>query len=380
MEKNIRKPFLKDLKRVVIKVGSGVLTAEDSLNIEVIDNLVSGICELRQKGIEVILISSGAIAAGLKKIGLKKRPDSVSQQQAVAAVGQSSLIMAYEKSFGTYNQKVAQILVTRDDLSNRRRYLNARNTLFTLLGWEILPIINENDTVVIDEIKFGDNDNLSAMISNLIKTDLLIILTDIDGFCDKDPCVNEDAKIIRVIEKFDQKLLKRAGSIPGFLGTGGMASKVKAAKKVALAGIPTIIANGLKAGILKKIISAKDEGTFFLPKKIPLNQRDHWIAFTKAVKGEIAIDQGATHAILDQGKSLLPSGVVGVKGRFSKGASIRLFDEKHNYVGIGLVNYGSEEIKRIMGVNTSKINTVLGFKHDDEIIHRNNLIISKKMD
>jgi len=260
-KKNPRKKLLKSIKRAVVKVGSGVLTEKNGLNLDVIDHLVLDICSLLKKEIEIIVVSSGAIASGMKKIGLKKRPHSISQQQALAAVGQSNLIRIYEEAFGRYGQKVAQILITRDDLTHRRRYLNARNTLFTLLSWKVIPIINENDTVVVDEIKFGDNDNLGAMVVNLTDSHLLVNLTDIDGLFDKDPRINRDAKMISLVEKIDRKVIKHAGSIPSFLGTGGMASKIRAAQKVALGGIPTIIANGLKQGILKDIFSGEDVGT-----------------------------------------------------------------------------------------------------------------------
>ena len=248
-----RKSLLAGVKRVVVKVGSGVLTKKDGLNRAVINDLSDDIFRLRKKGVEVVLVSSGAIASGLKKIGLAKRPESIAHQQAVAAVGQASLMMTYEKAFGRHRQKVAQILITRDDLNHRGRYLNARNTLFTLLSWKIVPIINENDTVVVDEIKFGDNDNLSAMVTKLTESQMLINLTDMDGLFDKDPRVHKDAKRVKVIEKVDRGVIQYAGTIPGFLGTGGMASKIKAAQKVAIGGVPTIIANGLERSILSEI-------------------------------------------------------------------------------------------------------------------------------
>src|SRR4030043_79735 len=223
-----RKDLLNSVKRAVVKVGSTVLTGKNGLNRKVIKSLVDGICGLREKGIEIILVSSGAIASGIKKIGLQKRPESISEQQATAAVGQSSLMMAYEKAFSRHGQMVAQILITSDDLNNRRRYLNARNTIFTLLSWGVIPIINENDTVVTDEIKFGENDNLSAMVTNMTESQMLITLTDIDGLFDKDPRSHKDARLIRVVDKIDKEAIRYAGSIPGFLGTGGIARKIKA--------------------------------------------------------------------------------------------------------------------------------------------------------
>lgn len=375
-----RKHILKSVRRLVVKVGSGVLTEANGLNLSVIDHLTTDICSLRKRGIEVVLVSSGAIACGLKKIGLPRRPQSVSQQQAVAAVGQSSLMMAYEEAFGRHGYKVAQILATRDDLTHRRRYLNTRNTLLTLLSWKIIPIINENDTVVVDEIKFGDNDNLSAMVTNLSEAQLLVNLTNIDGLFDKDPRIHKDACLIKVVKKVDRRVSRYASSIPGFLGKGGMDSKVKAAQKVALAGVPTIIANGLKPHILKQVFMGEEEGTLFLPNKVPLKSRKHWIAFTKSPKGELVIDRGAEKAILENGKSLLPSGIMVVKGRFSRGNSVLLIDENGKEIAVGMVNYHSGDVKKIMGAKSSEIESRLGYRYDDEVIHRDNLVLSNQLE
>jgi glutamate 5-kinase len=375
-----RAALMTNVRRAVIKVGSGVLTLRSGLNTAVIEDLTTAICALKQKGTEIIVVSSGAIASGLKKIGLTKRPKSVSQQQAAAAVGQSSLMMAYERSFERHGQKVAQVLITRDDLTHRRRYLNARNTLFTLLSWKITPIINENDTVVVDEIKFGDNDNLSAMVTNLVEAQLLVNLTNIDGFFDKDPRTHDDATLVRVVENVDRGILKAASTIPGFLGTGGMASKIRAAEKLAHGGIPTIIANGLKPEILQAVFEGKEEGTLFLPRAAHLCKRKHWIAFTKSPRGEIVIDAGAEKAILELGKSLLPTGVLSLEGRFSVGDAVLLRSEKGRELAVGLVNYHSGDIKKIMGARTSEIEGRLGYKHDDEVIHRDNLVITDHLD
>jgi glutamate 5-kinase len=374
--KNLRPKILKSTKRIVVKVGSGVLTVRHGLNLTVVKDLVSDICELHSSGKEIILVSSGAIASGLKKIGLTKRPKSVSQLQAAAAVGQSSLITAYEEAFRPYGQKVAQVLITRDDLVHRRRYLNARNTIMTLLSWKILPIINENDTVVVDEIKFGDNDNLSAMVINLTDAHLLVNLTNMDGLFDRDPREDPEAKLIPIVAKVDRKIAKFAGTIPGFLGTGGMASKIKAAHKVALAGVPTVIANGLKPHILKRIFSGEEEGTLFLPRETSLCSRKHWIAFTKSPRGELFIDRGAEKALLENGKSLLPSGIIDVKGRFSPGDAVLLINLDGKEVAVGMVNYDSGDVAKIIGVRTSEIESRLGFKLDDEVIHRDNLVIT----
>ena len=377
---NARKDLLKAVKRVVIKIGSGVLTADDGLNLPVMYGLGADISALKASGMEVVLVSSGAIAAGLRKMQMTRKPRSVSQQQATAAVGQGDLIRAWENAFEVYAHRVGQVLLTRDDLTHRRRYLNARNTIFTLLSWKIIPIVNENDTVVVDEIKFGDNDNLSAMVTNLSEADFLINLTNIDGLFDKDPRDHKDARLISVVEKVDRKITRFAGAIPGFLGRGGMGSKIRAAKKVAIAGVPTIIANGLKPGIIKRLFEGHEEGTLFLPEAVSLCSRKHWIAFTKAPKGEIIIDRGAEIAIVEKGKSLLPSGIKEVRGQFSLGNSVLLINEDDEPVAVGMVSYHSGNIRKIMGAKSAEIESILGFKNDDEVIHRNNLVLTAHMD
>jgi len=371
-----RKTLLKPVKRVVIKAGSGMLTGSEGLNTKVINSLSTEICGLWENGIEVVLVSSGAIASGLKKLGLTKRPKSISKKQATAAVGQSSLMMAYEKAFSRCGKTVAQILITRDDFNNRRRYLNARNTIFTLLSWEITPIINENDTVAFDEIKFGDNDNLSAMVANMTEAHLLINLTDMDGLFNKDPRTHEDAKLISVVEKINSDVIRCAGTDPGDLGTGGMASKIKAARKVTLRGIPAIIANGRRPGVLNGIFRGEATGTLFLPQENALCGRKHWIAFSKASRGRLVIDRGAAEAIRRNGKSLLPSGIREVMGNFARGDSVIVLDNNKKEIAVGMANYSSDEIKKIMGLKTSEVESVLGHKDDDEVIHRDNLAIT----
>jgi len=371
-----RKALLKPVKKVVIKAGSGMLTGNDGLNTKVINNLSREICGLWENGIEVVLVSSGAIASGLKKLGLTKRPKTISKKQATAAVGQSSLMMAYEKAFSRCGKMVAQILITRDDFNNRRRYLNARNTIFTLLSWEITPVINENDTVAFDEIKFGDNDNLSAMVANMTEAHLLINLTDMDGLFNKDPRAHEDARLINIVEKINSDVMRCAGADPGALGTGGMASKIKAAKKVTLRGMPAIIANGRRQGVLEDIFKGEEIGTLFLPQENSLCGRKHWIAFSKAPKGRLVIDRGAAEALRRNGKSLLPSGIREVMGNFVRGDSVIILDNDRREIAVGMANYSSDEVRKIMGLKSSEIESVLGHKDDDEVIHRDNLAIT----
>ena len=363
-------------KRVVVKVGSNVLTEDHGLNLRAIRSISQQICRLIDDGIEIILVSSGAMASGIRKVGLDKRPDEIPKRQAIAAVGQAGLIMAYEKAFVQYHKKVAQILLTGDDLNNRKRYLNARNTLRMLLSWQVVPIINENDTVMTEEIQFGDNDNLAAMITLLMDADILVNLTDIDGLYTKDPRTSPDADFIPLVSTITEDIKKIAGDIPGALGTGGMLSKINAAKKVTAAGIPMIIANGGKPDVLKKLFSGKDVGTFFTPKKKKLKSRKCWIAFTLKPKGIIRIDDGAAEAIVNRGKSLLPSGIVGVEGEFSVGAPVEFRKTDNEILGTGLVNYSSTDIRKIMGLKSNQIKNCLGQKPYDDVIHRDNLAVT----
>jgi glutamate 5-kinase len=368
---------LKNARRVVVKVGSNVLTARSDLNTSAIDSISRQICILIDKGLEVLLVSSGAMAAGLRKMGLQRRPDQIPQRQAVAAVGQSGLMHAYEKAFSRCQKKVAQILLTSEDLNNRERYLNARNALYALLDWKVVPIINENDTVKVEEIKLGDNDNLSAMIALLMDADFLINLTDIDGLYDKDPRTHKDARLIPEVTTFKKEIEAYAGEIPGALGTGGMLSKIRAARKVTAAGVPMIIAKGDKPDILIKLLAGEKHGTYFVPREKKLARRKCWIAYTLKPKGALILDDGAVSAILQNGKSLLPSGIVTVEGDFGVGAAVRLMNRRQQPLGIGLVNYTAHDIRTIMGLKSGQIKGRLGSKPYDEVIHRDNLVITE---
>lgn len=371
-----RTSYLSQIRRVVIKIGSGVLTAADGLNLPVIEALSYQISRLMDKGLEVLLVSSGAMASGQKKIGLSKRPDEIPKRQAVAAVGQAGLILEYEKAFAAYGRKVAQILLTSEDLAgSRRRYLNARNTLHTLLSWKVVPVVNENDTVVVEEIKFGDNDNLSAMITLLMDAQLLINLTDIDGLYTRDPRRHPDAERIDEISDISRNIEKYASDIPGALGTGGMLSKVRAARKVTGAGIPMIIANGKDLNILEKLFAGQKTGTLFQPAKEKMSNRKCWIGFTLKPKGSIRIDNGAVRAIVENGKSLLSGGILEVAGDFGVGAPVELADRNNTRLGVGLVNYSATDIRKIMGCHTRQIVEKLGYKPYDEVIHRDNLTV-----
>jgi len=371
-----RKPYFELARRVVIKVGSGVLTGAEGLNTDVIASLSRQISSLLTTGREVLLVSSGAMASGQKKIGLSRRPDEIPKRQAIAAVGQAGLILTWENAFSAYDRKVAQILLTGEDLSSsRRRYLNARNTMHTLLAWKVLPVINENDTVVVEEIKFGDNDNLSALITLMMDADLLINLTDIDSLYTADPRTNPGAEKIHTVETITRGIEKVATGLPGVLGTGGMLSKIRAARKVTVAGIPMVIAGGKSEDVLERLFSGDPCGTFFVPSKGRLSNRKCWIGFTLKPKGAIAIDDGAVNAIIDKGKSLLSGGIVSVEGDFGIGAPVVLRDGHGNRLATGLVNYSAADIRKIVGCHSNEIESKLGYKPYDEVVHRNNMAV-----
>jgi glutamate 5-kinase len=364
------------IQRAVVKVGSNVLTADAGLNISAIQSLSSQICRLLDRGMQIILVSSGAMASGMKKMAFARRPEAIPKRQAISAIGQADLIREWEKAFERYGYKVAQILLTSDDLTSRKRYLNARNTLNTLLEWQVVPIINENDTVMVEEIKLGDNDNLAAMIALLLDADIFYNLTDIDGLYDKDPRVHPDARLIPRVTTFSKSIEKFAGDIPGALGTGGMLSKIKAARKVTASGIPMVIAQGYRSDILIQLAEGAALGTFFVPRGQKLNRKKCWIGYTVNPQGSLHVDAGAAIALMENGKSLLPSGIVDVQGQFPVGAAVSVIADGGQVIGNGLVNYNAEEIRTIMGLKTSQIKDRLGQKTYDEVIHRDNLVIT----
>ncbi len=371
------KPLEKfSIRRIVVKVGSNVLTCPQGLNLPVIDALSQQIMQLERSGQEVVLVSSGAMAAGVRKLAIDRRPEAIPARQAVAAVGQAGLILTWEKALARHGKKVAQMLLTAEDMTSRKRYLNARNTLNTLLDWGVLPIINENDTVMVDEIRFGDNDNLAAVITLLMDADILINLTDIDGLYDRDPRTHQDAELLTEIGTIGREIERYAGGIPGALGTGGMLSKIKAARKVTAAGIPMIIANGKKADVLADIFAGRPTGTFFKPKTERLSSRKCWLAFSLKPKGVIRIDAGATRALITGGKSLLPSGIAAVNGQFNVGDPVQFAGPDGRVLGNGLVNYSASDINKIKGLRSSAIADCLGEKPYDEVIHRDNLVLT----
>ncbi|MEW6261534.1 MAG: glutamate 5-kinase [Thermodesulfobacteriota bacterium] len=370
----LRRKLVVSARRLVIKMGSGLLSRAEGLDTRRMGRLATQISQIKEQGREVVLVSSGAIASGFKKMGLAEKPRTVRQQQACAAVGQPGLMIIWEECFERRGHKVAQVLLTADDLSHRRRYLNSRNTLTTLLEWKVIPIINENDTVVVAEIKYGDNDTLAGLVASLIEADLFINLTDIDGLFDRDPRGDCQACFIPVVETVGPRIEAMAGRIPGALGSGGMYTKIVAARRLARLGVPSIIANGARKDTLMRIMAGEVEGTLFLPREKTLRSRKHWLAFTAKTRGRIVVDDGARRALIDNGKSLLPSGLVEVQENFSSGDPIKVLDTAGQVIAVGLTNYSSEELRLIAGCHTSDIEARLGYKHSDEVIHRDNLV------
>lgn len=371
-----RAVILQGLKRLVVKVGSGVLSKKGmGLHKATIEWLAGELSSMQAKGLQVVLVSSGAILAGIDKLNLKGWPRGLPLKQAAAAVGQSRLMQTYEEAFQPFGRKVAQILLTWEDFHHRHRYLNARNTLFTLLKLGVIPIINENDTVAVEEIRFGENDILSALVAQLVDADLLIILTDIDGLFTADPQKDPSARLIPVVHPRRSEAALWAAEEAGPTGMGGMGAKVEAAKKAAASGIWAIIANGLKEAILAQILQGEEVGTLFVPEASRMGSRKRWLAFASHPKGQVVVDEGAKAALVQRGKSLLPSGVRAVSGAFEAGDVISLAGEDGVEFARGLASYSVHEVEKIKGLKSSEIEKALGSKPYDEVIHRDNLVV-----
>lgn len=372
----MRDELLKQAKRIVVKIGSSLIASRASgLRPEQIERLAEEMAALRAGGREILIVSSGAIVSGITKLQLKEYPKSLPVKQAAAAVGQSRLMWAYEKSFERLGVKVAQILVTHHDLADRRRFLNARHTLTALIGFGVVPIINENDTVAVDEIRVGDNDTLASEVAHLIDADLLVILSDVDGLYTEDPRRNPSATLIALIPEITEEVERRAGVSSTFEGTGGMATKVRAAKKVGEYGVATLILNGEQAGLLPTVLAGGAGGSLFLPKERRLTSRKHWIAHTLRPKGTVRLDQGAVEALTQRGKSLLASGIVEVLGQFEAGDPINCVNPDGKEFAKGLVNFSSELLSRMKGLKTQEIQQQLGPQEYEEVVHRDNLVI-----
>ncbi len=367
---------LKSAHRVVVKVGSSLVTNEGKgLDSEAISRWGGEIAALKNLGKEIILVSSGAIAEGMKRLGWTKRPSQIHELQAAAAVGQMGLAQVYESCFAAHGLKTAQVLLTHEDLADRKRYLNARTTLVTLLQLGVVPIINENDTVVTDEIKFGDNDTLGALVSNLVEADCLVILTDQTGLYTADPRKDADAKLLSVVTAGDPYLEEIAGGAGSLIGKGGMITKVLAAKRAATAGTDTIVASGKESMLLQRLAKGELIGTQFTAPSQRLAAKKQWMADHLQLRGQLKLDGGARRALVDEGKSLLPIGVVEVIGDFERGEVVAVLDDAGNELARGLVNYSSSDTRRIMRKPSSQIESVLGFIEEPELVHRDNLVL-----
>jgi glutamate 5-kinase len=372
----MRDELLKQAKRIVVKIGSSLVASRNTgLSPERIDLLAEDLAKLQHEGRELLLVSSGAIVSGIKKLELKEYPKSLPVKQAAAAVGQSRLMWAYEKSFERCGTKVAQILLTHQDLADRRRFLNARHTLTALIGFGVIPIINENDTVAVDEIRVGDNDSLGAEVAHLVDADLLVILSDVDGLYTEDPRKNSSATLIPIIPQITDEIERLAGTSTTFEGTGGMATKIRAAKKVGEYGVATLILNGQQAGLLPTVLAGGAGGSLFLAKERRMTSRKHWIAFTLRPRGQLMLDEGAVEALVRRGKSLLPSGILTVSGSFEAGDPVSCTDRDGKEFAKGLVNFPSQKLEQIKGLKTADIQQRIGLQEYEEVIHRDNLVI-----
>ena len=373
------KAKLSSARRLVLKIGSRALAGrKDRLDRSVFRAVAEDVARLREAGKEVALVSSGAILAGRAKLGLWGRALTMPEKQATAAVGQNLLMAEWAGAFARFGMAVGQVLLTAEDLSDRRRYLNSRNTLEELLRLGVVPVINENDTVAVEEIRYGDNDHLSTLVVGLMQADGLVILTDIDGLCAADPRLVPEAALVHEVREGDAELFACAGKSSSGVGAGGMASKIEAARTVARRGVPTVIANGKNRGIVGRIVAGAREGTLFIPGGKPLRDQQYWLAFAGAAKGLVRVDAGARRAVEERGKSLLPSGVVAVIGRFDPGAVVRVEDETGREIARGLTQYSSSDLKKIAGKKSGEIEPILGEKLYDEVIHRDHLVLTSR--
>jgi glutamate 5-kinase len=363
-------------RRWIVKIGSALLTRDGAgLDPEVLGPWIAQMAAQHAAGREVVLVSSGAVAQGMARMGWRQRPQSLHALQAAAAIGQMGLIRAYEDGFSRHGLHTAQVLLTRDDLADRKRYLNARSTLRTLLSMGVVPVVNENDTVATDELRFGDNDTLAALVANLVEADLLILLTDQDGLFSANPHLDPDALLIDRARVDDPRLDRAAGGSSGALGTGGMITKLRAARLAARSGCATVIAPGRRAQSLSSIAAGADVGSLLVPAQGPQAARKRWLAGHLRVTGRLVLDDGAVKALREGGRSLLAVGVTGVDGHFARGEVVACVDSKGQEVARGLVNYDAPDAIRIQGLPSSKFEEVLGFVDDEELIHRDNLVL-----
>lgn len=365
----------KQARRIVVKVGGSTLTQNGKPRPRKFGQLAASISKLVDEGREVVLVSSGAIAVGSQRLGWTERQKSIPEKQAAAAVGQIGLVELYQRRFARFGKTVAQVLLTRSGLENRERFLNARHTLLELLRLGAIPIVNENDTVATDEIRFGDNDNLSATIVNLVGADLLILLTDVEGLYEKKPEPGKrKPRLIQVVEQITPEIESVATGSDSEFGRGGMITKLEAARSAALSGTATVVCNGRNADVLEKVIAGEDIGTLFLPGN-KMSSRKHWLAFTTRTHGQLVLDDGAARAVGHEGRSLLPAGISDVRGQFGIGDPVLCINKSGRELARGLPAYRADEIRRIKGLATSEVASVLGYSNGDEVIHRDDLVI-----
>ncbi|MDZ4141064.1 MAG: glutamate 5-kinase [Methylotenera sp.] len=370
------KSLLLDAKVIVIKVGSSLVTDDgNGLDQTAIAAWATQIATLVQQGKQIVLVSSGAVAEGMQRLGWKKRPTAVNELQAAAAVGQMGLVQMYESCFSQHRLHTAQVLLTHDDLADRKRYLNARSTLRTLLDLKVIPIINENDTVVTDEIRFGDNDTLGSLVANLIEADTLVILTDQQGLYSADPRLDKDAKFIQHATAGDIALEQMAGGAGSHVGTGGMLTKILAAKRAARSGAHTVIASGREQDVLLRLAAGEVIGTHLQTLALKTTARKQWLADHLQLRGRLTLDAGAVKVIKQDGKSLLPIGVTAVEGHFERGEAVACCDASGVEIARGLVNYSAIEALRIMRKPSAEIEKILGYVDESELIHRDNLVL-----
>ncbi|MCG8672188.1 MAG: glutamate 5-kinase [Pseudomonadales bacterium] len=363
-------------RRWVVKIGSALLTSNgQGVDREAIAGWVEQMAALKENGVDIVLVSSGAVAEGMSRLGWNERPSSIHALQAAAAVGQMGLVQTWESCFQKHGLHTAQVLLTHDDLSDRKRYLNSRSSLLTLIDLGVVPVVNENDSVVTDEIRFGDNDTLGALVANLVEAELLVILTDQKGLFDKDPRTNSDAQLISEGRATDAAFKAMASGAAGALGRGGMATKVRAAELAARSGAATVIAGGAEPNILQEIYAGEQAGTLLLPDQAPWAARKHWLAGHLQMKGVITLDDGAIRALREKGVSLLSVGAKKVSGEFVRGDMVSCVDERGDRVACGLVNYGAEDAEKILGIASSEIHSVLGYVDEEELIHRDNMVV-----
>ncbi len=377
-ERQISRPdVLKHVRRLVVKVGSALLTdPANGLAREKIADYSRQLSALMHQGYEIVLVSSGAVAEGCMRLGWRKRPETVHELQAAAAVGQMGLAQAYESALGNHERATAMIMLTHEDLADRERYLNARATLGQLIDLNVVPVINENDTVATDEIRFGDNDTLGALVTNLLAADLLIILTDVDGLMDQDPRHVSTAQRVPYAAAADMSLDQLAGAGAGEMGRGGMVTKLKAARLAARSGAHTVIANGQMDDVLVKIMAGDDIGTLFVPDLNPMTARKRWIAGQLKAKGDLTLDAGAAKAIRERGVSLLAVGVQSVSGRFQRGDVVRILDPDGNVLAQGLSNYASEDVAKLKGIRSEEFGDHIAYVGEPELVHRDNLVLT----